>query len=1084
MSLRCGLILILSSTICLFIANGYGKDISGVERGSTRLNEYISHYETLSYDQEHTKASHSRAKRSVTKDHLVYLKFSAHGKKFHLRLKRDLDTFSDKLEIHSSTNEPIDVSTSHIYAGDVIGERKSFVFGSILDGVFEGKIITERDAYYVENAKHYFPNHTYKTDGFHSIIYNEKHVDDPYKDVREEGHVAGCGINEKVSQWMENIQNSAVEEPDEVIVLPPASQQKANIRTQKNDRNKQSEERRRNKSQNSPSRSNSSSHHQPSSSRSTSTSPSAPSSSDDTHDDDGTHHAKQIPPPKKYSNSNNNDDFKYPYQKYTKEANWKFMPNGEDDGYARAAAAIAGNDDWHKRVHERVRRASSSNSHSPRQRDDKKNTCSLFIQTDPLIWRHIREGIADHDRGRITDEKTREEILSLIAHHVTAVNYIYRNTKFDGKVEHRNIRFEVQRIKIDDDTACRQFYNGPHNAFCNEHMDVSNFLNLHSLEDHSTFCLAYVFTYRDFTGGTLGLAWVASASGASGGICEKYKTYTETVGGQYQSTKRSLNTGIITFVNYNSRVPPKVSQLTLAHEIGHNFGSPHDYPDGCRPGGPNGNYIMFASATSGDRPNNSKFSPCSVRNISNVLDVLVGNPKRDCFEVSEGAFCGNKIVESGEECDCGFNEEECNDKCCYPRLINEYDKSINASATGCSRRTKTQCSPSQGPCCLSHSCTFVPAHQHIKCKEETECSWSSTCNGTTPECPEPKPRDNKTKCNNGTALCINGECSGSICLLWNMSECFLTSTLTPAVDKRRLCELACQNGNDTTTCRSTSEFAHLYGLPDGGINLRPGSPCDNFQGYCDVFLKCRAVDADGPLVRLKNLLLNKETLLTVAQWVTENWYICVLMAIGFIIVMGAFIKCCAVHTPSSNPKKRPARRISETLRGPMNTLRRMRHPQHRSAGPRSIPPPAHERSRGHPSDWDRRQHPDRSAPPGGVPIGHHPSRPGARNDGRRGGAPSAGGRHSGRPASSSRGPQHGYADLSGGGVGVGVGVGGGDGRGPSQPPQQYYPPKAVGPQQVNYNRPPSLHNPELYAEAYTGRGAYEAPPSRVPNSKV
>lgn len=45
-------------------------------------------------------------------------------------------------------------------------------------------------------------------------------------------------------------------------------------------------------------------------------------------------------------------------------------------------------------------------------------------------------------------EKTREEILSLIAHHVTAVNYIYRDTKFDGRVEHRNIKFEVQRIKV------------------------------------------------------------------------------------------------------------------------------------------------------------------------------------------------------------------------------------------------------------------------------------------------------------------------------------------------------------------------------------------------------------------------------------------------------------------------------------------------------------------------------------------------------------------------------------------------------------------------------------------------------------
>lgn len=46
------------------------------------------------------------------------------------------------------------------------------------------------------------------------------------------------------------------------------------------------------------------------------------------------------------------------------------------------------------------------------------------------------------------NEKTREEILSLIAHHVTAVNYIYRDTKFDGRVEHRDIKFEVQRIKV------------------------------------------------------------------------------------------------------------------------------------------------------------------------------------------------------------------------------------------------------------------------------------------------------------------------------------------------------------------------------------------------------------------------------------------------------------------------------------------------------------------------------------------------------------------------------------------------------------------------------------------------------------
>ena len=195
-----------------------------------------------------------------------------------------------------------------------------------------------------------------------------------------------------------------------------------------------------------------------------------------------------------------------------------------------------------------------------------------------------------------------------------------------------------------------------------------------------------MFTYRDFTGGTLGLAWVASASGASGGICEKFKTYTETIEGLYKSTKRSLNTGIITFVNYNTRVPPKVSQLTLAHEIGHNFGSPHDYPSECRPGGISGNYIMFASATSGDRPNNSKFSTCSIGNISNVLDSIESNRKFNCFTASAGAFCGNKIVEAGEECDCGYDKKECFDRCCYPRIFETEDLKYNETAFGCKRR--------------------------------------------------------------------------------------------------------------------------------------------------------------------------------------------------------------------------------------------------------------------------------------------------------------------------------------------------------------------------------------------------------------
>lgn len=827
-------------------------------QSANKLNEYISHYETLSYDTKAVHNAHLRSKRSLTSDNQIHVSFTAHQKHFRLRLKRDLEVFSDKLEVLDDKGQRIEADPSHIYTGYLIGEPESNVFGSIINGVFEGKIVSPKGSYYVEKAHHYFPYKTHPNRTFHSVIYHEDHVHDPYESVRE-GHSAGCGINDDVIAWMESVQNSAI--PDPVLRKRPG-----NITIERNQKQKK--------------------------------------------------HNKTIKNSNTIENNINKprEYYEQGFMKYSKEANEK---------------------------HSRHKRAA--------RRDENKNTCSLYIQTDPLIWRHIRETFPEHTdphKASEVNEKTREEILSLIAHHVTAVNYIYRDTKFDGKNEHRNIKFEVQRIKIDDDSTCICPHCGNMNQFCLENIDVSNFLNIHSLGNHEDFCLAYVFTYRDFTGGTLGLAWVASASGASGGICEKFKTYTETIGGMYQSTKRSLNTGIITFVNYNSRVPPKVSQLTLAHEIGHNFGSPHDYPPMCRPGGLTGNYIMFASATSGDRPNNSKFSVCSIGNISNVLDAIDDNKKRNCFSASAGAFCGNKIVEAGEECDCGYDDNECQENCCYPRILSQEDRQRNA--VGCRRKPGTECSPSQGPCCNGDSCRFISSYQHELCKPESDCSMTSYCNGRSAECPPPLPRPDKTKCNNGTQLCIKGECLGSICLEWNLQACSLTSQDHPNIDKRKLCELACQNGTDI--CRSTSEFAGKVGLPPGGISLRPGSPCDNFQGYCDVFLKCRAVDADGPLVRLMNLLLNRQTLLTVAQWITEYWWAVLLMGIGFIIFMGLFIKCCAVHTPSSNPKKPAAMHITDTLRHPLNTLRRMGY-QHNRTG-RSPAGPVPGRSR-----------PDRSSRP-------------------------------------------------------------------------------------------------------------------------
>lgn len=35
-----------------------------------------------------------------------------------------------------------------------------------------------------------------------------------------------------------------------------------------------------------------------------------------------------------------------------------------------------------------------------------------------------------------------------------------------------------------------------------------------------------------------------------------------------------MNTGIVTFENYGTTVPSRVSHITFTHEVGHNFGSP------------------------------------------------------------------------------------------------------------------------------------------------------------------------------------------------------------------------------------------------------------------------------------------------------------------------------------------------------------------------------------------------------------------------------------------------------------------------------------------------------------------------------
>nr|XP_020461326.1 disintegrin and metalloproteinase domain-containing protein 10 isoform X1 [Monopterus albus] len=517
-------------------------------------------------------------------------------------------------------------------------------------------------------------------------------------------------------------------------------------------------------------------------------------------------------------------------------------------------------------------------SHGPvvlRRKREVKNTCQLFIQTDHFFFKYYG---------------TREAVIAQISSHVKAIDSIYQATDFMGI---RNISFMVKRIKINttDDVTDKS------NPFRFANIGVEKFLELNSEQNHDDYCLAYVFTDRDFDDGVLGLAWVGAPSGSSGGICEKSKLYSD-------GKRKSLNTGIITVQNYASHVPPKVSHITFAHEVGHNFGSPHDSGIECTPGESTmqekkerGNYIMYARATSGDKLNNNKFSICSIRNISAVL----ANKRDSCFVESGQPICGNGLVESGEQCDCGYSDQ-CKESCCYSANEEEGKR--------CKLQPGKKCSPSQGPCCTSE-CTFMDTNK--RCRYESECAKEGKCNGATALCPTSEPKENFTTCHAETQVCVNGVCSGSICEKYHLEVCTCASQ-EGKDEPAELCHLCCMEKMDPSTCSSTGSERWAEFFNRKITTLQPGSPCNDFKGYCDVFMRCRLVDADGPLARLKKAIFNAELYENIAEWIVAYWWAVLLMGIALIMLMAGFIKICSVHTPSSNPKLPPPKPLPGTLK--------------------------------------------------------------------------------------------------------------------------------------------------------------------------
>ncbi|KAJ8710764.1 hypothetical protein PYW08_009279 [Mythimna loreyi] len=276
-------------------------------------------------------------------------------------------------------------------------------------------------------------------------------------------------------------------------------------------------------------------------------------------------------------------------------------------------------------------------------------------------------------------------VVRRMMHAVAQADIIFRNADFDEDGLPDNIGFSVKYILVltSDDTNKRVFGDLLKKKAIDGRAYLMRFARLRRL---SEVCLGVAFSGHAFHNRTLGLSFTSlggGMGGAAGGLCDR------------RAYGRSFNTLAIAHATTEElgRVPERVAALTLAHEMGHSFGAHHDdnFPNQECHG-----YLMGSQSNTGVNGLNSEFSVCSKRLIAATLSSM-----SYCLMDEDRPYCGNGIVEEGEDCDCGL-PWRCihKDPCCTPRsggaMVVEEG---TLHKDGCAVAPSARCHPSQGLCC-------------------------------------------------------------------------------------------------------------------------------------------------------------------------------------------------------------------------------------------------------------------------------------------------------------------------------------------------------------------------------------------------
>lgn len=287
-----------------------------------------------------------------------------------------------------------------------------------------------------------------------------------------------------------------------------------------------------------------------------------------------------------------------------------------------------------------------------------------------------------------------------------------------------NITLGLKDLKISKkDCPVTASVATPWNVGCGGGIEIQDRLNLFSAwrgqqPDNYAF---WTLLNNCKSGSAVGLAWLGQACVQQAQIATSANGVNETVSGA------------------NVVVRTAQEWQVVAHEVGHTFGAVHDCNaqscasqntvnsqqccpfsrTQCNAGG---GFIMNPSTGE----NIKAFSPCSIGNICTAIGR--NSVKTGCLTQNkdittlQGSQCGNGIVESGEDCDCGGASGCSGNSCC--------------DAATCKFKRGAVCDPSNEDCC-NQSCQF--SSSGTVCRSSTGiCDPQETCNGTIATCPEDK----------------------------------------------------------------------------------------------------------------------------------------------------------------------------------------------------------------------------------------------------------------------------------------------------------------------------------------------------------